>query len=188
MNSMMEYAAHTIPMMAISIQIFAIILFIEAVIHKSSAYKDFVGIISGYRLIPISLVWSAAALVIFAEFLAIISLLLMLPFLKYLAAVMLVGYAIAIQINVVRGRTEIDCGCGGQSLPISQSLVSRNLVIAIFLAWSTNTVGFTGLVELGLAYWILVGGTVLGVYLFYLSYNQLCFNQSLQSNLTRKEL
>ena len=129
----------------ISIQIFAIILFVEAAIHKSVTYKDFVGIISGYRLIPISLVWTAAAFVIFAEYLAIISLLLMLPFLKYLGAVMLVGYAIAIQINVVRGRTEIDCGCGGQSMPISQSLVSRNLVIAILLAWSTNTVGFAGL-------------------------------------------
>lgn len=188
MNSMTELAANTIPLMAISIEIFAIILFVEAVIHKSLNFKDFVGIISGYRLIPISLVWSAAAFVIFAEFLAIISLLLMLPFLKYLAAVILVGYAIAIQINVVRGRTEIDCGCGGQSMPISQSLVSRNLVIAIILAWSTNTVGFTGLVEHGFVYWLLVCGTVLVSYLFYLSYNQLCFNQSLQSNLIRKEL
>jgi hypothetical protein len=188
LNSMMELAAHTIPLMAISIQIFAIILFVEAAIHKSVTYKDFVGIISGYRLIPISLVWTAAAFVIFAEYLAIISLLLMLPFLKYLGAVMLVGYAIAIQINVVRGRTEIDCGCGGQSMPISQSLVSRNLVIAILLAWSTNTVGFAGLVGYGFVYWILVCGTVLVGYLFYLSYNQLCFNQSLQSNLTRKEL
>ena len=188
MNSIIEIAAHSIPVIAISIQLFAIIMFIEAAIHKLLAYKDFVGIISGYRLIPVSLVWSGAALVIFAELLAIIGLLLMLPFLKYLAAVMLITYAIAIQINVVRGRTEIDCGCGGQSMPISQSLVNRNLVIAILLAGSTNTTGFTGLVELGLTYWTLIGGTVVGACLFYLSYNQLCLNQSLQSNLTRKVL
>ena len=183
----MDIATQSFPVMAISIQFFVIMLFIEAASHKAMGYRDFVGILSGYKLVPPSLIWSVAALIIFAEIVAIVGLLLMLPFLKYLAAVLLVAYAFAIQVNVVRGRTEIDCGCGGQSLPISQSLVYRNLVLAVLLSWSTNTIGFTSIIELGFAYWTLICGTVLGLGIFYLSYNQLCLNQGLQSNLTRKE-
>jgi hypothetical protein len=171
---------------AISIQLFAIVLFLNSAIHKVQDYRDFVSIISGYKLVPISTVWVLGGIVTFTEFLAVLGLLLTVPFLKYLAALLLVGYAIAIQVNVARGRTEIDCGCGGQSQPISQALVVRNVAIAILLAWSTGIAGFVDIIELGVAYWALIIGIVIGLGSLYLSYNQLCLNQSLLNNLIRK--
>ena len=186
MNSIVDIYAHTIPVVAISIQLFAIILFLNSAIHKAQDHRDFVSILAGYKLVPFFAVWVLAGIVTFNEFLAVLGLLLTVPFLKYLAALLLAGYAIAIQVNVARGRTEIDCGCGGQAQPISQALVYRNIAIAILLAWSTDAVGFVGIVELGVAYWALVTGVVIGLGSLYLSYNQLCLNQSLLNNLTRK--
>lgn len=186
MNSVIDVYALTTPIVAISIQLFAIILFIQAAVHKARGYIDFVSVLSGYKLIPISLIWIVAGLVILVETLAVLGLLLTIPLLKYLAAALLVIYAIAIEINVVRGRTEIDCGCGGQSLPISQSLVSRNLVIAGLLAGSTHIVGFVGILQVGVEYWLLIAGTVMVFGSLYLSYNQLCLNQGRQKILIRK--
>jgi hypothetical protein len=41
-------------------------------------------------------------------------------------------YCIAIAINLARGRTEIDCGCGGtESKPLSGLLLIRNTLLAI---------------------------------------------------------
>ena len=43
-------------------------------------------------------------------------------------------YAVAIAINMVRGRREIDCGCSLQSRPIGRWMVVRNLLLALALA------------------------------------------------------
>jgi ABC-type branched-subunit amino acid transport system permease subunit len=39
-------------------------------------------------------------------------------------------YAFAIGINLWRGRQDIDCGCGGESHPLSWGLALRNLILA----------------------------------------------------------
>lgn len=46
-----------------------------------------------------------------------------------LAAALLLGYAAAMALHRVRG-TEIDCGCGGEPLPVSWVLVARNVALA----------------------------------------------------------
>jgi hypothetical protein len=186
LNSVADVYALTTPIVAISIQLFAIILFVEAALHKAQDYKDFVSVLSGYKLIPISMIWVVAGIVILVESFSVLGLLLTIPYLKYLAASLLIIYAIAIEVNVLRGRTEIDCGCGGRSLPISQALVSRNLVIAVLLAGSTYIVGLTGILQVGIEFWPLIAGTVMVFGCLYLSYNQLCLNQGLQKNLIRK--
>ena len=186
MNSLVDIYAQTIPIVAISIQLFVIILFLDSAIHKVQDYRDFVSILAGYKIVPFSTVWVLGGIVTFTEFFAVLGLLLTVPFLKYLAALLLVGYAIAIQINIARGRTEIDCGCGGQSQPISQALVNRNVAIAILLAWSINVAGFVNVIEFAVAYWALIIGIVIGLGSLYLSYNQLCLNQSLLNTLIRK--
>ena len=45
-------------------------------------------------------------------------------------AAMLLAYAGAMTINLVRGRRFIDCGCGGATQPLSVGLVMRNVVLA----------------------------------------------------------
>jgi hypothetical protein len=186
LNSVVDIYTHTILNLAISIQLFAIILFLNSAIHKVRDYRDFVSILAGYKLVPLSAVWVLGGIVLVAEFLAVLGLLLTVPFLKYLAALLLIGYAIAIQVNVARGRTELDCGCGGQSQPISQALVIRNVAIAILLVWSTNIAGFVDIIGIGVTYWALIIGIVISLGSLYLSYNQLCLNQSLLNNLMRK--
>jgi hypothetical protein len=46
-----------------------------------------------------------------------------------LSIVLLLGYAAAMALHRVRG-DEIDCGCGGEPLPVSWALVARNGVLA----------------------------------------------------------
>ena len=45
-------------------------------------------------------------------------------------AALVSAYAVAIAINLLRGRHDIDCGCGGASHPLSWGLVARNMVLA----------------------------------------------------------
>ena len=49
---------------------------------------------------------------------------------------LLLTYAIAIAINLARGRRDLDCGCAGpnERRPIAAWMVWRNVGIAILLA------------------------------------------------------
>lgn len=46
------------------------------------------------------------------------------------SAVLLAGYAVAVAVNLARGRRAIDCGCGGRPRPIHPWLVGRNALLA----------------------------------------------------------
>ena len=62
----------------------------------------------------------------------------------FLAAALLVSYALAIGINLLRGRTSIDCGClgAGQRNRIGGWMVIRNLgLVAATLAAALPTTG-----------------------------------------------
>jgi hypothetical protein len=45
------------------------------------------------------------------------------------AAVLLSVYALAMAVNMLRGRADIDCGCGGQPQLLSPWLLLRNAVL-----------------------------------------------------------
>jgi Methylamine utilisation protein MauE len=67
-------------------------------------------------------------------------------------------------INLLRGRNDIDCGCGGAAHPLSWGLVVRNVVLAAAaLAASRPTL------ERGMN-WIDALTLVLGVLAFYALY------------------
>lgn len=54
----------------------------------------------------------------------------------YLAAALLGIYAVAMAIQLLQRRV-IDCGCGGQALPISWVLIGRNILLIGF-AWAAS--------------------------------------------------
>ncbi len=106
-------------------------IFLLAAAHKTRHYLAFRGILAEYRLLPDSLVPVAAPLVIGIEAIAGLAVLTPAAIIPTRVAVLPVGallclYTYAIAINLVRGRTNIDCGCGGESIPLSNWLLVRN--------------------------------------------------------------
>ncbi|MBM4219837.1 MAG: methylamine utilization protein MauE [Gammaproteobacteria bacterium] len=115
------------------------LLFGVAAGHKFADRVRFLAVLRNYELIPAGLVPLTAMVIVAAE--AAAALLLVPPAVRgygALAAVaLLAAYAIAIAINLLRGRTRIDCGClgFGRQDRITWTMVARNLVlVALALA------------------------------------------------------
>ena len=94
------------------------------------------GVIANYRLLPAALVTPAAIILPLAE-IAVGALLLggIRPLPALLGIGLLVLFALAMAINLLRGRAHISCGCGRNELSqsLSWSLVARNLALAAAL-------------------------------------------------------
>jgi hypothetical protein len=111
------------------------LLFLVAAAHKLRDLGRFRATLADYRVLPDPLVAPAAALVVAAE--VAVATALALPVGRTLglagAAGLLLVYAAAIAVNLVRGRRHIDCGCTGPAARrrISGWLVARNAVIAL---------------------------------------------------------
>ena len=81
----------------------------------------------------------------------------------------------AVVVNLLRGRREIDCGCGGLShQPLSWGLVSRNLALMVAVL-----VVMHGDIERGLVWldYLTVTATVLALFGLYVVFNQLLANR-----------
>lgn len=108
------------------------LVFARSAAHKVAEFSFFRATLDEYRLLPALFVSPIAMALAVAEVAAIG--LLLLP--EYRAAGASVGmsllllYAIAMGINLHRGRYRIDCGCGGPGQMISWASVIRNLVLA----------------------------------------------------------
>jgi Methylamine utilisation protein MauE len=112
------------------------LVFLQAALAKLRHRELLSGVIANYRLLPAALVGPAATLLAPAELGIAIGLLLGGQGVAAVAAMaLLVIFAAAMGINIVRGRREIDCGCGRSQLrqPLSWLLVARNLVLASLL-------------------------------------------------------
>jgi uncharacterized membrane protein YphA (DoxX/SURF4 family) len=109
-------------------------LFLFGALHKLRDMPGFVRTLGAYRLVPEWLLapgaWAIAALEVVLGVTALIQ--LEVAFVAGMA--LLLAYASAMGINLVRGRRFIDCGCGGDRQPISVALIVRNLVLA-GVAW-----------------------------------------------------
>jgi hypothetical protein len=108
-------------------------LFAAAAVRKVSQRTRFDAQLAEYRLVPAALVATAARVLAGLELAAGIMLLAP-PLRGYggaLAAALLVGYAAAIGINLARGRSYIDCGCGDTPQLLSSWLLLRNAVLAV---------------------------------------------------------
>lgn len=113
---------------------FALLWFMTAW-HKLSARAEFRAALLDYRLLPPMLVPLAALLIPVGEALLGLAWVTGLaPVAGPLSAALLGVYALAIAINLRRGRVHMGCGCGfgsaaGRDLPLSWWLVARNVVL-----------------------------------------------------------
>ena len=166
------------------------LLFFPAAIHKLTYRARFSSVLSNYRILPAKLISTATILIPLLELILALSWLLAAFSLKT-PAVMSIGsglllmvYALAITLNLLRGRRHIDCGCGF-SLPdtdhhaaatgqqLSLWLVARNLLLAAAAVGSLaeiSTRELTGIDHL------LVIPVTLMLILFYAAFNQLVTN------------
>jgi hypothetical protein len=113
------------------------LVFILAATQKTQHWRIFTGVLANYRLLPRTVVTPVAALLPPAEMLVGILLLSaqIRPF-GALAAIALLGlFGVAMAINLKRGRSEIDCGCGHSFLKqnLSWLLVGRNAGLVALL-------------------------------------------------------
>jgi hypothetical protein len=123
------------PALTLTLALVLAAIFGAAAIAKLRDLATFEGVVANYRLLPEGLVPLAARALPPVELMAALGLLL--PATRPLAALvvtaLLLLFALAIGINLARGRDRIDCGCfvGLVRQRVSWGLVARNLVLAI---------------------------------------------------------
>ncbi len=119
------------PTPLVALRLALALLFAGAAWHKLRAFAAFREALAEYRLLPASTVAAAAGVVVACEGVVAVSLLAVPARGALLAAGLLALYTGAIGWNLLRGRREIECGCGGPALrqTLSGALVVRNLAL-----------------------------------------------------------
>jgi hypothetical protein len=154
--------------------------------HKLADRDAFAGALAQYRLLPEPLVAPLAWLLPLAELLAG-ALLLPVATRAYGAAAAVLLLAVvtgAVVVNLLRGRTHIDCGCGGPEgrQHLSWLLVARNALLVVLALAAGMAALARELVWLDAL--TVATGTV-GLYLLYAAGNQLLANAPRLSELRR---
>jgi hypothetical protein len=158
------------------------VLFIGVACHKLLARDRFEAILRDYQLLPKYLVRPLSVLM------PVIELALGLGWASGLSprvtvfgsAALLATYALAMTINIVRGRIYIDCGCGfgdstGKEQALSMSLVARNtLLVGLALLPLIPTTGR----NLAITDFAVVVASVLTAILLYAGSGQLIQNRA----------
>lgn len=108
------------------------ILFLLAARHKLSAPARFEAQLAAYRLVPDRMLTPVARLMPWIEIAVALGMLFAVsrPIAGLMAATLLAVYALAMAVNLMRGRSKIDCGCGDTPQPLSVWLLLRNAVLA----------------------------------------------------------
>jgi len=133
----------TLVICALVLRVLLAFILARAALHKWRARARFAEHLRAYRLLPDALVAPAAIVLMFAE--TTVAITLLNPEWRapgLIAAALFALYAAAMAINLSRGRTELDCGCGGAlaaRTTLDWLLVSRNalLVGAAIVAFAT---------------------------------------------------
>lgn len=163
------------------------LLFIVAGVHKLSNRLRFQGIVEAYQVLPGS--WAPLVVVVIGITETILGVSWLIgnsALIPLASAVLLSVYVVVISINLYRGRTYIDCGCGFFAFAgktevdsgiqqLSFGLVMRNyLLIALAI---TATLPSTERVLGAMDYFGIVAG-LLAVLLIYSAMNQLLSNHN----------
>ncbi len=110
------------------------LLFAGAAYGKLRDLHGFRFVLSAYELLPVSIVGAAAVTLAVVELLLTIALCMPATWSvsPWLALGLLAAYSSAIAVNLLRGRTHLDCGCmGAGHKALSPWLVVRNLFVMV---------------------------------------------------------
>ena len=119
------------PLITLVISASLALLFFMAARHKMASTLEFQGSLAAYEILPESMVSPVAKVLPYIEMAVAILILIPLTreFAAFVAIMLLTVYALAMAINILRGRSNIDCGCGGQPQVLSVWLLLRNGVL-----------------------------------------------------------
>lgn len=120
--------------------------------QKVRNLREFQSVLKHYELMPAGFVPLIAVAVIAAELCVPVLLFISMTSALILAAVLLGGYAFGIAVNLLRGRTHIDCGCSLNTKTdqrIHWGMVARNVVLVFaamagLLLMSNNALALNG--------------------------------------------
>jgi len=146
------------PAIAVLIIACTAVLFAAAAVHKLRDLRRFAEIFSAYGLLPLPAAMRLSRIVPVLE--AAVAAGLLLDATRtpaaYVGIGMLLAYAAAIGVNLMRGRRDLACGCGGPDdrRPIAGWMVWRNMLIATLLIlpvlpWSPRPLVATDGVTIG---------------------------------------
>ncbi|MGR8949287.1 MAG: MauE/DoxX family redox-associated membrane protein [Gammaproteobacteria bacterium] len=153
------------------------LLFALSALSKARHFSIFRATLMDYEIVPQPILGAAAALVLALE--ASIVLLVWVPGIAPLGMSLAVGllliYAVAIGINLLRGRRNIDCGCTGPAVRQSLSawLLLRNTVLALVALIGTNSFGLR---QVSTVDFVIAGTVILAATAIYAAANQLMAN------------
>lgn len=153
-----------LPEVSVAIRTLVALVYAAAAVGKMRHWAALHGVIANYRLLPNFLVAPVAYSLPPLEALLGATLLLGVfpPWPEVTAATLLVLFAVAMGINLLRGRRYIDCGCFQSSLKqtLSWILVVRNAAMASLLGLALSpTDGMANL-------WVSMEGLLVGGVLF----------------------
>jgi hypothetical protein len=133
------------------------LLLASAAIQKFRDLARFADIVAAYRVLPTALGRPMARLIPCLE--AAIALALMWEPIRnsavIAAMILLITYAAGLSVNLLRGRHNLDCGCGSarDRRPIAAWMVWRNVLLAAVLGiaalpWSARSLNLTDLLTI----------------------------------------
>ena len=150
------------------------LVFLRALLHKLSSFDSFVGVVRDYRLVSRPRLFALALITV--EALTLVG--LVWPRTRESAAMLAMSllalYVVAIAVNLKRGRTTIDCGCGGGGQGISGLHIVRNVML---IGLAAPVLWFDSLVQVQLGTSLANVSCVLVLWLTFLAFDQLLDNR-----------
>lgn len=128
--------------MAFSVTLLTIVFLLSGA-NKLQALHTFEGVVYNFRLLPEVLVRPFAYSLPFIELALAVAFLIPAArtYAGWSAAVLLGIFTLAVSINLLRGRREIDCGCFSSELKqrLSSWLLLRNIILIGLALWAANS-------------------------------------------------
>ncbi len=134
------------------------LLFGHAAYGKWRGRAEFGAVLANYRILPKVLAGPLSVMVPALETAVALGVApaASRPYAAATGATLLIVYALAIGINLRRGRFDLDCGCAGPSdrRPIAAWMIWRNVVLSVVLIaaaqpWSARALGGNDLLTIG---------------------------------------
>jgi hypothetical protein len=124
--------AHLTTLVSDACTTFIALTFAQSAWHKLSEFDSFTGFVADYQLIPERIVTGVSKSLVAMEAGILIG--LAMDDTRTAAAALAVAafliYAGAMTLNILRGRSHIDCGCGRATQPLHWTLVVRSVALA----------------------------------------------------------